>query len=372
MRNAKLNLAQRLHSFDPFLLFCTGGLSLISLLMLWGGKEVFGIRAFIMQLAMTILGIFCMTIVASFDYEFIVEKYHVILFIGSAAFLASTVLLGSAGMSVGTNKSWLDFGFVTIQPSEFVKATYILTFAKHLSEVKDTINSPKTLLRLGIHAGLFIGIVLVTGDLGVALVYVGITAIMLFCAGLSIWYFVAAAVIILIVFPYAWELLEHYQQKRILVGFNPDIDPIDKGRQAIVGRQAIINGGLSGCGLDGGYYYMSLPVASSDFAFATVCEKFGFIGGFGVILLIVLCVVRMFFISQEARKDYGSLMCAGVAAMLVLQTAVSIGMCLAVSPVIGITLPFVSAGGSSVLATYITVGLVHAVKMHKKRFIFDV
>ncbi|MBQ7292269.1 MAG: FtsW/RodA/SpoVE family cell cycle protein [Clostridia bacterium] len=298
MKTAKLTLANRLRSFDPFLLFCTGGLSLISLLMLWGGKDVFGIRAFIMQLAMTVLGIFCMVIVASLDYEFVVEKYHVILFIGSAIFLASTVLLGSAGMSVGTNKSWLDLKIVTIQPSEFVKATYILTFAKHLSEVRDTINSPKTLLRLGLHAGLFIGIVLVTGDLGVALVYVGITAVMLFCAGLSIWYFVAAAVIVLLVFPYAWELLEHYQQKRILVGFNPDIDPADKGRQAIVGRQAIINGGLGGCGIDGGYYYMSLPVASSDFAFATVCEKFGFIGGFGIIFLIAMCVIRIFFISK--------------------------------------------------------------------------
>ena len=372
MKIAKFNLAQRLRSFDPFLLACTVGLALLGLLTLWGGKSEFGVRPFVMQLLMNLFGIFAMIIFASFDYEFIVEKYHVTILIVSAIFLASTVLLGSVGMSVGTNKSWLDLGFITIQPSEFVKATYILTFAKHLSVVKDTINSPKTLLRLGGHALLFIGIVLATGDLGVALVYVGITAVMLFCAGLSIWYFVAAGVIALLVFPYAWDFLEYYQQKRILVGFNPDIDPSDKGRQAIIGRQAIVNGGLTGCGLYGGYYYTTLPIAESDFAFATLCEKFGFVGGFGVILLMVLSVVRIFYIGNDSKRDYGSFMCVGVAAMMIIQTGINVGMCLAISPVIGITLPFISAGGSSVLATHMILGLVHAVRTSKKRYIFEV
>lgn len=369
MKFAKLTLMQRLRSFDPFLLACTGGLSILSLLMLWGGKAEFGTRFFLMQLAMTIVGNLMLVFIASLDYEYIVEKYHVVILIGSAIFLASTVIFG---MSIGSNKSWLDLGFVTIQPSEFVKATYILTFAKHISLVKDTINSPKTLLRLGAHAMLFIGIVVATGDLGVALVYVGITAVMLFCAGLSIWYFVGAAVLILLIFPYAWDFLEYYQQKRILVGFNPDIDPSDKGRQQIIGRQAIINGGLTGCGIYGGYYYTTLPVAESDFAFATLCEKFGFVGGFGVIALMMMAVVRIFYIAKDSRRDYGSYICVGVAAMLVIQTAINVGMCLAVSPVIGITLPFISAGGSSVLATYIVLGFVHAVRMSKKRYIFDV
>lgn len=358
----------RRYLFDPFLFACTVGLSLISLLMLWGGKEEFGSRAFIMQLLMTVAGNVAVMVISAFDYEYIVEKYYVIIGIASAFFLASTVLFG---MSIGTNRSWLDLGFVTIQPSEFVKATYILTFAKHLSEVKETINQPKTLLRLGLHAGLFIGIVLATGDLGVALMYVGITAVMLFCAGLSLWYFAAAILIVVLVFPYAWDLLEHYQQQRILVGFDPDLDPSDKGRQPIIGRQAIINGGLKGCGLYGGYYYTTLPIAESDFAFATVCEKFGFFGGFGIMVLMILAVVRIFYIAKQSRRDYGTYMCAGVAAMLVLQTLVNIGMCLAISPVIGITLPFISAGGSSVLATYITLGLVHSVITNKKRHIFE-
>ena len=358
----------RKYLFDPFLLACTLGLSLISLLMLWGGKEEFGTRAFIMQLLMTVAGNIAVMVISSIDYEYIVDRYYIVIGIASALFLASTVLFG---MSIGSNRSWLDLGFVTIQPSEFVKATYIITFAKHLSEVKETINQPKTLLKLGLHAGLFIGIVLATGDLGVALMYVAITAVMLFCAGLSIWYFVAAALVVILVFPYAWDLLKHYQQERILVGFNPDLDPSDKGRQPIIGRQAIINGGLLGCGIYGGYYYTTLPIAESDFAFATVCEKFGFFGGFGIMALMILAVVRIFYIAKQSRRDYGTYMCAGVGAMLVIQTLVNIGMCLAISPVIGITLPFISAGGSSVLATYITMGLVHSVITNKKRHIFE-
>ena len=368
MNAVRQTATRRRYLFDPFLFACTLGLSLISLLMLWGGRSEFGSRAFVMQLLMTVAGNAAVMVLSCLDYEYITDRYWVVIGVASALFLASTVLFG---MSIGTNKSWLDLGFVTIQPSEFVKATYILTFAKHLSEVKDTINQPKTLLRLGIHAGIFIGIVLATGDLGVALMYVGITAVMLFCAGLSLWYFAAAALVVILLFPYAWDLLEHYQQQRILVGFDPDIDPSDKGRQPIIGRQAIINGGLTGCGIYGGYYYTTLPIAESDFAFATVCEKFGLLGGAGIMLLMILAVVRVFFIAGQSRRDYGAYMCAGVGAMLIIQTIVNVGMCLAISPVIGITLPFISAGGSSVLATYITLGLVHSVITNKKRRIFE-
>ncbi len=368
MNAVRQTATRRRYLFDPFLFACTLGLSVISLLMLWGGRGEFGSRAFIMQLLMTVAGNGAVMILSSLDYEYITDRYYLVIGAVSVLFLASTVLFG---MSIGTNKSWLDLGFVTIQPSEFVKATYILTFAKHLSKVKDTINQPKTLLGLGLHAGLFIAIVLITGDLGVALMYVGITAVMLFCAGLSVWYFVALAVVVLLVFPYAWDLLEHYQQQRILVGFNPDIDPSDKGRQPIIGRQAIINGGLFGCGLYGGYYYTTLPIAESDFAFATACEKFGFAGGAGIMLLMILAVMRIFYIGSQARRDYGTYICAGVGGMLILQTLVNVGMCLAISPVIGITLPFISAGGSSVLATYIVLGLVHSVISNKKRHIFE-
>ena len=370
MKIVKKSFWQRIFSFDPFLLACTLGLSLISLLALFGGKEDFGLRAFLMQFAMTFLGTLLLMFIAAVDYEKIVETYSIAAFLGSVVLLCITLIFG---FSIGENRSWIEIPFtgISIQPSEFVKAAYIMTFSKHISMVKDTINKPKTLLGLGVHAGVIVGLVLLSGDLGVALVYIGITAVMLFCAGLNIWYFVAVIALMAIAFPFLWDFLAPYQQERILVGFNPDLDPGGKGLQPIISRKAIINGGFSGRGMFGGYYYTTLPIAESDFMYATVCEKFGFLGGFAIIALMILAVVRILIIARDVRQDYGRYICVGVAAMLILQTLENVGMCLALVPVIGITLPFVSAGGSSVLATYIIVGMVHSVRAGKNKFYFD-
>ena len=368
MKIVKRSWAEKIKCFDPFLMFCTLGLSFISILILWGGRGDFGSRAFLMQLVMSVVGVAAVIFIAAMDYVHIVNKYYIVAFLGSVLIMAFTALFG---VSIGSNRSWLEIGGFSVQPSEFVKAAYIMTFSKHLSMVKDKINKPKTLLGLGIHAGIIIGCVLIGGDLGVALVYMAITAVMLFCAGLSGWYFVAVIVVLALAFPYLWDYLELYQQERILVAFDPDMDPTGKGQQSIIGRKAIINGGLTGCGVEGGYYYTTLPVAESDFMYATLCEKLGFFGGLVVLVLMFLAVVRILMIGRHARQDYGRYICVGVASMLVIQTLVNVGMCLVMFPVIGITLPFVSAGGSSVLATYIILGMVHSVRAGREKFYLD-
>ncbi|MBO5306110.1 MAG: FtsW/RodA/SpoVE family cell cycle protein [Clostridia bacterium] len=370
MKQVKRSFRDRLFSFDPFLLACTLGLSLISILALFGGKEEFGTHALFMQIAMTAVGVVMVIFLASLDYEEIVEKYSIPAYLGSVILLAITLIFG---FSIGSNRSWIEIPFTgfSVQPSEFVKAVYIMTFSKHLSMVKDTINKPKTLLALAAHAGIIIGLVLLSGDLGVALVYVGITAVMLFCAGLDLRYFLGAILLVAFAFPFIWTFLETYQQQRILIGFNPDLDPSGYGKQPIIGRKAIINGGFFGKGLFGGYYYTTLPIAESDFMFATLAEKFGFVGGFLTIALLFLMVLRILMIARSARKDYGKFICVGVAAMIVLQSLVNLGMCLVMLPVIGVTLPFVSAGGSSVLATYLIVGMVHSVRAGKNKYFLD-
>ena len=368
MKIVRRSLAEKIKCFDPFLMLCTVGLSFLSMLILWGGRGDFGSRAFLMQTAMSAVGCVAVVVLASLDYEHIVDKYCIVAFLGSVFIMAVTALFG---VSIGSNRSWLEIAGFSVQPSEFVKAAYIMTFSKHLSMVKDRINKPKTLLGLGIHAGIIIGCVLIGGDLGVALIYMGITAVMLYCAGLSGWYFLAVGVVAALAFPYLWDYLELYQQERILVAFDPDLDPTGKGQQSIIGRRAIINGGLTGCGVEGGYYYTTLPVAESDFMYATLCEKLGFLGGAAVLLLMLLAVVRILMIARRSRQDYGKYICCGVAAMLVLQTIVNVGMCLVMLPVIGITLPFVSAGGSSVLATYIIIGMVHSVHAGRSKYYLD-
>ncbi len=367
MKHVRRSLKQRVFSFDPFLLICTLAPSFISILALFGGKEEFGTHALFMQTAMTVLGVFLVIFLASLDYEKIVETYSIPAYLVSVILLAATLVFG---FSIGSNRSWIEIPFTgfSIQPSEFVKAVYIMTFSKHLSMVKDKINKPKTLLALAAHAGIIIGLVLLSGDLGVALVYMGITVVMLFCAGLDWRYLLAAVLILAFAFPFVWTFLEDYQQQRILIGFDPDLDPSGYGKQPIIGRKAIIAGGFFGKGLFGGYYYTTLPIAESDFMFATLAEKFGFVGGFLVIALLLLLVFRTLMIAKNAKQNYGKLICVGVAAMIVIQSIINLGMCLVMLPVIGVTLPFVSAGGSSVLATYIIVGMVHSVHAAKNKY----
>ena len=351
---------------DPILLFCTLVLSTMSIITMYGGRDAFGSRAFLMQTAMTVAGLIVTVIIANVEYQFIVEKLWPLFGAISVVLLVSVLVFGE---SVGENQSWINIPIVNIliQPSEFVKASFILTFAYHIHRVRDSINKPLTLLGLGAHAAVVIGLILISGDLGVALVYVGIMLVMLFCAGLSPLYYAGGLLAVIIAFPYIWPHLKPYQQDRLVVGFNPELDPLGKGYQPLLSRVAIGNGGFFGKGINGGEVYKSLPISESDFVFSTFCEKFGFVGAFLMIATMIVLVIRLLYIARNAAKDYGSFICVGIAAMIIVQTIENIGMCLAMLPVIGITLPLMSAGGSSILAINIILAMAHSVHSHKTR-----
>lgn len=357
-------------SVDPILFFCTVALSLVSIVTIAGAVDNFGTRKLIMQVAMTIAGIIATFIIANLEYHQIVDKLWLFMIAFSVLFLASTLIFGSSGENMETaNKSWLKIPGIgiMIQPSEFVKITTVCTFAKHISLVRERINYPKELLGLALHAGAIVGLILLSGDLGVALVYMAFLLIMLFVAGLSGWYFLGGAVVTVLAFPILWEFLADYQKERIIVGFDPSLDPMGKGMQALLSKQCIGNGGLFGIGLMGKGDYEVLPASHTDFIFATVCEKFGILGGIFVVVLLIVMVVRILVLARNCGKDYGGIICVGVAAILIVQTLENLGMCLAMLPVVGITLPFLSCGGSSVLATYVLLSLVHSVGKYRSK-----
>ena len=359
-----------IRSVDPILFFCTLALSFVSIITIFGAMDNFGTRKLIMQVAMTAAGIIATFVIANIDYHLIVDKLWIFMLAGSVLILAATLVLGSSGENMETaNKSWLKIPVVgvMIQPSEFVKIALVCTFAKHIATVRERINHPKTLLFLAIHAGLVVGLILLSGDLGVALVYMAFLAIMLFIAGLSGWYFLGGVVSVALASPLLWDRLAPYQKERLLVGFNPELDPMGKGMQPLLSKQCIGNGGILGIGLMGKGDYEILPASHTDFIFATICEKFGMVGGIFVIILLAIMVIRIFVIAKECGKDFGGLICVGVGAIIVVQTIENLGMCLAMLPVVGITLPFLSCGGSSVLATYVLLSLVHSVSSHRSK-----
>ena len=356
---------------DPILFACTTLLSLISIVTVFSAVENFGKSKLVMQVAMFVVGNIIMLIVANLDYHWVLDKLWLPMIVFSVMILAVTLLFGSSGENMETaNQSWLvvfKMGSrkIMIQPSEFVKLTLICTFAKHLDTVKGKINHPLTLGGLAVHAGAVVGLIFLSGDYGVALIYVGFLAIMMLCAGLSLWYFAGAGGATVLGFPLAWNyVLKDYHRKRIIVGFNPELDPEGKGWQPLLSKKCIVNGGAFGIGLNEGGFYEVLTASHTDFIFATICEKYGLLGGTFVIVLLAVMVIRVAMIGYKARSDYGMLLCAGIFGCLFFQTLLNIGMCLAVLPVIGITLPFLSCGGSSMLATYIMMGMAHSVASH--------
>ena len=364
----KIFLTDALRRVDWVLLLCTTVLSVISLVTVYGAVDNFGMSKLKMQFAMTVVGILLTFLVANLDYHLILDRLWLPLLIFSAGILGLTLVAGDTGAAMETaGKSWLTIPVVgiAIQPSEFVKITFICTFAKHLHSVQATINKPRTLLGLCLHALLIVGLILASGDLGVALVYMALVLVMLFGAGLHWGYFAGVGGAVAVAFPFLWDLLASYQQDRIVVGFNPSLDPKDKGWQPLLSKQCIENGGLFGVGWHNGGDYEELTASHTDFILATVCEKFGFIGGMLVMVTLAVLIMRVLWIGRQSCHDYGMLISVGVAGVLIAQTLENVGMCLAVLPVVGITLPFLSCGGSSVLATYILVGMVHSVKSHK-------
>lgn len=360
-------------SVDPILFFSMAFLSLMSILTILGGMENFGKSKLVMQCAMTAAGMIALFVIANLDYRFFVDRFWIFLLTASVLLLAVTLVLGNSGQNIETaNKSWLRIPGIgiSIQPSEFVKITFLCTFSKHIDLVKDRINRPTVALGLLAHAGLIIGLILMSGDLGVALVYMGIVAVMLFCGGFSIWYFLGIAVLLVLAFPLLWELLQPYQKERILFGFRPELDPNDVGLQPLLSRETIAGGGFFGIGLFGKGRYEVLPASHTDFIFSTVCEKFGFFGGFLVVAALVVMAIRLLWLGFRCNDTVGRLICSGIAAVIIIQSAENLWMCLGLVPVVGITLPFMSAGGSSVLALYALMGLAHSVsaKERKKHF----
>lgn len=371
MRRSLKGIENPIKKIDPILFCAVAVLSFISILTVFGSVDNFGKSKLVMQVAMTVVGIAFTLVIASLDYRFLIDKAYLLMLGASVLLMLLTLAFGSSGVNMETaNRSWLNIPIINIavQPSEFIKITFLCSFAKHIDLVMDRINKPLVLLGLAVHAAIIVGLILLTGDLGVALVYIGIVLLMLFCSGVSTWYFVGGIALIVVAFPFLWDLLRPYQQSRIIYGFQPELDPLGYGMQPLMSREAISQGGFFGKGLFEGGIYESLTASHTDFIFATVCEKFGFVGGFITVAALVTLVVRCIYLGFRCRDNVGKLICIGVAGIIMIQTAENLWMCLGLVPVIGITLPFVSCGGSSLLATYMLVALAHSVIARERRF----
>ena len=315
-----------------------------------------------------LLGVIIAIIVSNIDYE-IISKLWPIIAAGCAALMVYTFFFGVAPSARQDAKSWIDLKIFYFQPSELLKVGFIISFSYHLDLVRDKINKIKTIIPLVIHGAVPIGLVMMTGDAGSALIFLVMFIGMLFFTRVNIGYFVAGICAIIVGFTVAWKvgIINGIQRQRIVALFYPN-DFADVMYQQTNGKIALGSGGLLGQGYLKGSMTQSgaVPENQNDMILSVAGEELGFIGALFVVLILGFLVLRVLKTAMSARDNVGYLMCSGISVMLFAQMLVNIGMELSLLPCIGITLPLFSAGGSSSLCIYLALGIALSVYRYSR------
>ena len=325
-------------------------------------------RAVIVHTICLVAGMIAACVISTFDYE---SYYKFWMLIGLAGLIPVILTFFIGFAPEGTDdKAWLNLGFTTFQPSELLKICFVITFSRHLGKAQKNINKFKYLLPVCIHGFLPVLLIFIQGDAGTALVFFVMVILMMMAAGVSWKYFLVAFSTALIVSPIAYFfILNDQHRERIINMFDINADIQGVGWQQYRGRQALANGGFFGQGyLNGTLTQMGkagVPEGHNDFIFVTIGEELGFLGCFCVLVLLIGICIRCLRVAQLSVKNEGKYICIGIFAMLFAQTIINIGMCTSITPVIGITLPFFSAGGTSLFCLFLGVGLVLNVYTHR-------
>lgn len=324
-------------------------------------------RLALRQILWAAAGLGLLLLMLSFDYHRL-ERYGYVFYAASVILLILVPFVGTSG---GGARRWLPLGPFSIQPSEFAKIGVIIALARFLHrEVGERPLSLWTILVAGLFFGLPAAFILKQPDLGTVIAIGMAAASILLIAGLRIRWILAVVVALALAAPTIWSHLKPYQQRRILTFIDPDSDPLGAGYHVIQSKIAIGSGMLQGKG------YMSgtqnrlnfLPEQHTDFIFSVFAEEWGFLGALVLIALYMALLIRCFIVASRARDSFGVLLAAGLTAGIFCQVVVNIGMATGSMPVVGITLPFLSYGGSSMLACMMSIGLLMNISM--RRFTF--
>lgn len=311
------------------------------------------------QLIFFIVGFLVYIVISLIDYR-LYQPYWKFFFVASLVLLLVTFFLGEARAG---SARWINLGVFTLQPSEFAKIALVLALSSIVSSSRAPVSNIKKVAKLVLLSLPMLALVLAQPDLGTAVVLFAILVFMLFYAGLSKWYFISFFTAFGIFSAPLWGFLQDYQQRRILVFLNPALDVLGSGYNVIQALIAVGSGGLLGKGfLRGTQSRLNfLPAHWTDFAFASFAEEWGFIGVFILILLFTALLLILLNVTNKTKESFGSLLCVGVFSVFFVQFIVNVGMNLGVMPVTGIPLPFISYGGSSLLVSFILLGIAQSV-----------
>ena len=319
-------------------------------------------RYIILQIVATLMGVLLFAVMSSIDLE-TMSEYRNLLVAFNICLLLMLIPFGTDNDS--GNRSWLDIPGIPfmIQPAEICKITYIVIMTSVMKSHQNRISNPVSVMHMVMHLGILVGLnMILSEDAGVSLIFVFIFIGMAFAGGVSLIWFGLAIGGISVAFPILWQFLDKYQRNRILILFDPTIDPlgINEGYHYKINLLSLTGGGLTGQGLfngtrtQGGYLFAQ----HTDYIFSSIGEELGFFGCLLILLLELAIVARCIFVAIKTPDYARRLVCFGAASALIFQVMINVGMCIGVMPVIGLTLPFISYGASSVVTIYGMLGLV--------------
>ena len=357
----------------PLLLLCIAA-AVFGLVLIYSATRSYENGRYMpVQIFALALGLVFFVVFSLIDADIITDRWY--LLVGfNILLLAALRVFGEAGDT--GNRSWIRFGGIGIQPSEVLKITFILLLSRQITRLQESkrgLSGFLSAMSLALHFALLFGVyVVISADAGNALVFLVIFAAMCFAGGLNILWFLAAIALVALAAPVLWtRFLSEYQRNRILAPYFPDlVDPtgLDITWQPRQSRIALASGGLTGQGYLQGERAQGemLPFKHTDFIFSVAGEELGLIGCAAILLLLTLIIIRVLMTGMRSGNHRDMLLCVGFAGMLAFQVFENIGMCMIVTPVVGITLPFFSYGGSSLATTFAAMGLVSGVRLRQK------
>ena len=325
--------------------------------------EKFGsnIKYLIIQVVSIGLGTIMYAMVSSIDLDFLSEHRGIMVAFNIFLLL---MLISPLGTDNNTgNRSWINTVIVMVQPAEICKITYIIINASVMASHQNRISHPISVAHMLLHLGILVGLNLaLSSDMGVSLIFVFIFIGMAFAGGVSLWWFALAIGGITAMFPILWQFLGEYQRNRIRILFDPTIDPqgINERYHSKINLQSLTGGGLTGQGLFEGNRTQSgaLFAQHTDYIFSSMGEELGFVGCVVIMIAELLIIGRCIYVGIRCQDYMRRLVCYGAASALMFQLMINVGMCIGVMPVIGLTLPLISYGGSSVVTIFAMLGLV--------------
>lgn len=340
-------------------------------------SEKHGTNYVIRQIAWTFIGLMAFFTVLIVDYSKI-SKYGIYIYVLNIMFLLAVIILGE---ETNGAQAWIPIGPYKFQPAEVVKTLLILGLAQFLVPRIGRLNNLKDLIPVFLYVGFPLSLILMQPDLGTGLVYIAIMFGMLLVAGaspllLSFLIFGGIGLISFSIYAhYTWGLwlpLKDYQIMRLIVFIDPMIDSRASGWNVIQSQIAVGSGGLLGKGWGAGSQTKGefLPAQWTDFIFSVLGEEFGFIGATLLLLLFFILLYRGIKIAQNSKDVYGALIAVGAVSMFCFHILQNIGMTIGIMPITGIPLPFVSYGGSALLANMIALGLLMNVHIYRDRILF--